>query len=211
MNELKFNAHVSALCKRVNFQLLTLKRMSRYMDTRTKLTIFKSFIASNFSYCCHIWFFCSPTLKTRLEKIQYRGLRYVYNDYSSSYDALLVKSEMCTIELLLQKTMLVEIFKCVHGIGASYLADLFKDLGHFPLTHCLHLKYISNMSGICPEPYFQRTNDLVLNWTFWYISIAIWMLPIYHGPLWEKNTTSDFTWFTHLTKDYFCMKKFILA
>ncbi len=32
---------------------------------------------------------------------------------------------MCTIELLLQKTMLIEIFKSVHGIGASYLADLF--------------------------------------------------------------------------------------
>ena len=100
--------------------------MSRYMDTNTKLTIFKSFIASNFSYCCHIWYFCSPTLKTRLEKIQYKGLKYVYNDYSASYDSLLDRSEMCTIELLLQKTMLVEIFKSVHGIGASYLADLFK-------------------------------------------------------------------------------------
>ncbi len=32
---------------------------------------------------------------------------------------------MCTIELLLQKIMLVEIFKCVHGIGASYPADFF--------------------------------------------------------------------------------------
>ncbi len=81
-NELKFNAHVVILIKKVNFQLLTLKGMSCYMDARTKLTIFKSFIASNFSYCCHIWYFYSPTLKTRLEKIQYRGpggplLRYV--------------------------------------------------------------------------------------------------------------------------------------
>ena len=126
-NKLKFNAHVVIVIKKVNFQLLTLKRMSRYMDTSTKLTIFKSFIASNFSYCCHIWYFCSPTLKTRLEKIQYRGLRYVYNDYSASYDSLLDQSEMSTIgiDLLLQKTMLVEIFKCVHGIGASYLAKLF--------------------------------------------------------------------------------------
>ncbi len=124
-NQLKFNTHVKAVCKKVNFQLFTLKRMSWYMDVSTKLTIFKSFIASNFSYCCHIWFFCSPTLKTRLNKIQYRGLRYVYNDFSASYDSLLDKSGMCTIDLLLQKTMLVEIFKCVRGIGASYLADLF--------------------------------------------------------------------------------------
>ena len=53
-NELKFNTHVKAVCKKVNFQLFTLKRMSWYMDVSTKLTIFKSFIASNFSYCCHI-------------------------------------------------------------------------------------------------------------------------------------------------------------
>ena len=95
------------------------------MDTRTKLTIFKSFIASNFSYCCHIWYFCSPTLETRLEKIQYRGLRYVYNDYNSSYEALLERSGMCSIDLLVQKTILAEIFKSLHGIGATYLSDLF--------------------------------------------------------------------------------------
>ncbi len=124
-NELSFNAHVRALCKKCNFQLLTLKRLSKLMDASTKLTIFKSFIASNFTYCCHIWYFCSITLKTRLEKLQFRGLRYVYNDYDSSCEDLLDKAGMCTIDLLVQKTMLVEIFKCVHGIGAEYLANLF--------------------------------------------------------------------------------------
>ncbi len=33
---------------------------------------------------------------------------------------------MDTIELLLQKTMLIEIYKCLNGIGAAYLADLFR-------------------------------------------------------------------------------------
>ncbi len=33
---------------------------------------------------------------------------------------------MDSIELLLQKTMLVEIYKCLNGIGAAYLADLFE-------------------------------------------------------------------------------------
>ncbi len=125
-NQLRFNLHVANIIKKCNFQLRTLKRLSRFMDTKTKLTIFKSFIASNFSYCCHIWYFCSPTLKTRLEKIQYRGLRHVYCDYDESYSVLLVKAGMDTIQVLLQKVMLVEIFKCVHKIGAEYLAGLFK-------------------------------------------------------------------------------------
>ena len=58
--------------------------------------------------------------------MQFRGLRYVYDDYISSYDNLLEKAGMDTIELLLQKTMLVEIYKCLNGIGASYLANLFE-------------------------------------------------------------------------------------
>ncbi len=123
---LSFNAHVLSLCKKANFQLLTLKRLARSMDTQTKLTILKSFIRSNFTYCCHIWYFCSPTLRQKVETIQFRGLRYVYNDYTSSYTVLLERSGMQSIELLIQKTILVEIFKSIHNIGATYLSNLFR-------------------------------------------------------------------------------------
>ncbi len=125
-NQLKFNSHVLNIIKKCNFQLQTLKRLSKSMGTTAKLTILRSFIASNFSYCCHIWFFCSVTLMDRLDKIQFRGLRYVYGEYDSPYDSLLEKAGMDSIELLLQKTMLVEIYKCLNGIGAAYLADLFE-------------------------------------------------------------------------------------
>ncbi len=96
------------------------------MDAHTKLTILNSFIRSNFTYCCHIWYFCSPTLREKVEKIQFRGLWYVYNDYDSSYLVLLERSGMQSIELLIQKTILIEIFKALHNIGAAYLANLFK-------------------------------------------------------------------------------------
>ena len=51
---------------------------------------------------------------------------YVYNDYDSSYESLLERAGMDSIELLLQKTMLVEIYKCLNAISAAYLADLFE-------------------------------------------------------------------------------------
>ena len=60
--------------------------------------------------------------------MQYRGLRYVYDDYDSSYKTLCLKAGMDCIELLLQNTMLVDIkiLQCLNGIGAAYLADLLK-------------------------------------------------------------------------------------
>ena len=81
---------------------------------------------ANFTYCCHIWYFCSPTLRKKVENIQFKGLRYVFNDYSATYESLLKKSGMQSIELFIQKTILVEIYKCLNNIGAAYLANLFK-------------------------------------------------------------------------------------
>ena len=123
--QLSFNAHVLSLCNKANFQLLTLKRLAHSMDASTKLSILQSFIRSNFTYCCHIWYFCSPTLREKVETIQYRGLQCVYNDYVSSYEELLDRSGVQSIDLFIQKTILVEIFKSLHQIGAAYLANLF--------------------------------------------------------------------------------------
>ncbi len=48
-------------------------------------TILKSSIRSNYTYCCHIWYFCFPTLREKVEKIQFRGLRYVYNAKEAAF------------------------------------------------------------------------------------------------------------------------------
>ena len=57
--------------------------------TKGKLAIFKSFITSNFNYCPLIWHFYSQSSTKKLEKIQERALRFIYNDYSSTHHDLL--------------------------------------------------------------------------------------------------------------------------
>ncbi len=123
--ELSFKPHVLNLIKKANFQLHTLKRLCGFIDTRTKLTILKAFIRSNFTYCCHIWYFTSTTLKSRIERLQYRGLRYAYNDYNTDYYVLLARANMDPINLLIQKVILIDIYKALHNIGAKYLQELF--------------------------------------------------------------------------------------
>ncbi len=124
--ELTFKPHVQVLIKKANFQLFTLKRLCGFLDTRTKLTILKSFIRSNFTYCCHIWYFTSAVLKGRLERLHHRGLKYVYNDYVSDYEVLLVKANMDPIYLLVQKAIVTDIYKAINDIGATYLQEFFK-------------------------------------------------------------------------------------
>ena len=86
---LKFDAHVSEICKKASKQLAVLKRLGRFLTKQGKLVIYNSFIASNFSYCPLAWHFCIVASTNKLEKVQERALRFIKDDYSSSINDLL--------------------------------------------------------------------------------------------------------------------------
>jgi hypothetical protein len=50
--KLNFNEHISSICKKkASMQLNVLKRISKLLTKLGKLTIYYSFIMSNFNYC----------------------------------------------------------------------------------------------------------------------------------------------------------------
>ena len=49
--KLNFNTHISNICKKAARQLNVLKRIGKNLTRLGKLTIYYSFIMSNFSYC----------------------------------------------------------------------------------------------------------------------------------------------------------------
>ena len=101
-------------------------RLSKFLNEQTRLVIFKSFIRSNFNYCPLIWHFCSQTNTEKMEKIQYRALKIVFNDYISSYESLLDKVKLTTLHLSRLRTIATETFKCLHGLTPQYLQSLVK-------------------------------------------------------------------------------------
>ena len=84
--QLNFNDQVSRICQKVSTQLNVLQRISKFLTEDTRLLVFKSFIRSNFSYCPIVWHFCSKTNTEKLEKLQYIGLKIVFNAYEASYE-----------------------------------------------------------------------------------------------------------------------------
>ena len=50
---LRFDDHVSEICKKASKQLAVLKRLAK----QGKMTIYNSFIVSNFNYCPLAWHF----------------------------------------------------------------------------------------------------------------------------------------------------------
>ena len=88
-NQLKFNKHVSNLCKKASQKLHALCRISQYMNTSQKRIMMNAFIHSQFGYCPLVWIFHSRELNRRINQIHERALRVVYSDYISSFKSLL--------------------------------------------------------------------------------------------------------------------------
>ena len=84
-NKLNLSHHVSVLCTKAARQLNALSRVSRFLNTTSRMIIYNSFINSNFNYCPLVWHFCRKKDGDRIEKIQERALRIIYRNYDSLY------------------------------------------------------------------------------------------------------------------------------
>ena len=85
---------------------------------------FKYFIRSSFSYCPIVWHFISKINTEKLEKLQYRGLKIVFNSYESSYEKLLSRANLSALHLGKLRTIAIETFKCILDIAPAYATDL---------------------------------------------------------------------------------------
>ena len=122
--QLNFNTHVSNICKKASKQLKVLKRIGKHLCKLGKLKIYHSFILSNFNYCPLTWHFCGEANTKKIEKIQERALRFIYSDYSSSYESLLIKSQLPSLKVRRLRTIALESFKILNNLSPAYLNDL---------------------------------------------------------------------------------------
>ena len=124
-DNLNFDKHIETICKKANNQLNALMRLSNYLSIDTKCIIYESFIRSTFSYCPLVWMFCGRARMEKLEKLQFRALRFVSNDFTSNYDDLLNSMKKNTLLLNRIQTLAIEMYKCVNDNAPEYLCNLF--------------------------------------------------------------------------------------
>ena len=110
-NQLKFDNHVSILCKNAGSQLL-------------KKGFDRSLCIFNFNCCPLVWHFTSMTCSDKTESIQKGALQLLYNDYTSTYDSLLAKANKPSMELKRYRILALEIFKTLNFLNPTYMQDL---------------------------------------------------------------------------------------
>ena len=64
-----------------------------------------TFVMSNFNYCFLVWNFYSAQTLNKTENLQKIALRFLLNDYESTYEDLLEKSGYPSINLRRQRTL----------------------------------------------------------------------------------------------------------
>ena len=96
-DSLKFDLHISDMCKKASRQINALKRVSKFLTQDSRKSIYRSFIAVSFNYCSISWIFCGKKNTTKLEKLQERALRLVFCDKTATYDDLLKRGNFLSL------------------------------------------------------------------------------------------------------------------
>ena len=125
-SNLNFSNHISIMCKKAGKQLNVLARLSVCLDVEAKILLSQTFILSHFNYCPIVWHFCTREDLRKIEKIQKRALRYIYNDYTASYSDLRRKADTPLLYTQRLKQIMLQVYKSTNSLGPKYLHDMFE-------------------------------------------------------------------------------------
>ena len=87
--------------------------------------LFKAFFESQFKYCPLTWMFYSRSTNNRINHLQERTLRLVYDDYEFTFDELLEKDESFIIHHYNIQTLCIELCKVYHNFSQNIFSELF--------------------------------------------------------------------------------------
>ena len=82
---------------------------------------------SNFNYCPIVWNFCGTSQIRKMEKIQERALRFVFDDNTSTYTELLKKADREVLHLNRIKTVACEVFKSLKDLNPVFMKEMFSE------------------------------------------------------------------------------------
>ena len=89
--DLNFTEHVVDIVRRVSNQIQVMQRHKKLIiiNTDTKTKLYNAYLLPHLYYCCVVWHHCGQRNLKKLEKINERSLRFVFNDNGSNYYILL--------------------------------------------------------------------------------------------------------------------------
>ena len=140
--KLQFNYHVNMLCDRANSKVGAISRLRNKLSIDQKILLYNSFISSQFGYCTNIWTFHGKTVEKRINRIQKRSLRAVYDEFNLDLNQLLQKGNHVTVHQNNIRKLIIKVYKCLNNESPEILENMFKKhtiVHNLRINNLLHL------------------------------------------------------------------------
>ena len=95
------------------------------IPTEAKLQLYKDAILPNLTYFHTVWRFCKAPDTTKLERVQERALRTVYNSKMATYDELLSKAKLPSLVNRRLQDILILMYKVKNLLAPKHICDIF--------------------------------------------------------------------------------------
>ena len=90
-NKLTLEEHIERLCKKARQKVSAVAKISSFMRFEQRKRIVNLFITSHFSHYPLVWMFHCRRINNRIDHIDERALKVIFQDYNSSFKELLRK------------------------------------------------------------------------------------------------------------------------
>ena len=90
---LNFSEHISKIVRKGERALYAVRRLREYVNTECCMFLLKSYIVIKM-YCCAVWHYTNKTNTLKIENVLKKGLRIIFQDYSSTYKVLSHKANL---------------------------------------------------------------------------------------------------------------------
>ena len=101
-----------------------LNRLKNTLPLRTKESLYCAFILLYFDYCNQVWHHCRKRNTAKIEKVNEKALRYIFNDKSASYQDLLERIRLPSLETRRIQDMLLTINNTISDKAPPAIRDL---------------------------------------------------------------------------------------
>ena len=119
---LRFDRHVTFLSKKISKSVGILNRVKHFLPNHVLINLYYSLIYPYMLYVIESWYGCSLTLRKKIEVLQKRSIRCIYNLSFNEHTAQYFRmSKIVTLEQLYKISMLVYIHKTIYD---NYDEDL---------------------------------------------------------------------------------------
>ena len=139
---LRFNNHIDHISQKISKSMGILNRVKHFLPTNIMINLYYSFIHPFILYALLCWYASPAYLANRIEILQKKSIRLIYNlPYNSHTNNFFISSKILPIRALYETNVLLYFFKSING---DYDDDLKATLRLNSDFHTFHTRNRNN-------------------------------------------------------------------